>query len=66
MINTVWQGFPRFHVAFVIKKLLYIEFSVFRKKKKGWKCRKCQEQATACLGRDTGIPIATEGYCMFM
>ena len=35
MINTVWQGFPRFHVTFVIKMLLYLEFSVFRKKKKG-------------------------------
>ena len=33
MIDTVWQGFSRFHVAFVIKKLLYIEFRVFRKKK---------------------------------
>ena len=40
MINTVWQGFPGFHVAFVIKRLLYIEFRVFRKKrKKGWRCR---------------------------
>ena len=35
MINTFWQGFPWFHVAFVIKRLLYIEFSVFRKKKNG-------------------------------
>ena len=35
MIDTVWQGFSRFHVAFVIKRLLYIEFRVFRKKKKG-------------------------------
>ena len=34
MINTVWQGFSKFHVAFVIKRLLYIEFMVFRKKKK--------------------------------
>ena len=35
MIKTGWQGFPRFHVAFVIKRLMYIEFSVFRKKKGG-------------------------------
>ena len=35
MINIVWQGFPRFHVTFVIKRLSYIEFIVFRKKKKG-------------------------------
>ena len=35
MINIVWQGFPRFHVAFVIKRLLYIEISVLRNKKKG-------------------------------
>ena len=34
MINTGWQGFSRFHVAFVIKRLLYIEFRVFRKEKK--------------------------------
>ena len=34
MINTVWQGFPGFHVAFVIKRLLYFEFRVFRKKRK--------------------------------
>ena len=32
MINT--QGFPGFYVAFVIKRLLYIEFNMFRKKKK--------------------------------
>ena len=36
MINTGWQGFfSRFHVVFVIKRLLYIKFRVFRKKKKG-------------------------------
>ena len=36
MTNTVWQGFPGFHIAFVIKRLLYIEFRVFRKgNKKG-------------------------------
>ena len=35
MIDIVWQGFSRFHVAFVIKRFLYIEFRVFRKKKKG-------------------------------
>ena len=34
MINTVWQGFPGFHVAFVIKRLLCIEFRVFGKKEK--------------------------------
>ena len=33
MINIVWQGFPRFHVALGIKSLLYIEFSFFRKRK---------------------------------
>ena len=33
MINTVWQGFPGFHVAFVIKRLLCIEFRVLKKKK---------------------------------
>ena len=70
MINIAWQDFPRFPVA------LYIEVGVFRKKKRGgggggggggvgWKCRKFQEQTTACLCRDTGILVATEGYCMF-
>ena len=34
MINTVCQGFPGFLIAFVIKRLLYIEIRVFRKKKK--------------------------------
>ena len=34
MINAVLASFPRFHVAFVIKRLLYIEIRVFRKKKK--------------------------------
>ena len=48
MINTVWQGFfSRFHVAFVIKRLLYIEFRVFKKKRKGV--------------RDAGK--AQKGYC---
>ena len=32
MFNTVWQGFSRFHVAFIIKRLFYIEFRVFKKK----------------------------------
>ena len=35
MINTIWQGFPGFLIAFLIKRLLYIEIRVFRKKKKG-------------------------------
>ena len=34
MINTIWQGFSGFLIAFVIKRLLYIEIRVFRKKKK--------------------------------
>ena len=34
MINTVWQGFSRFHVAFIIKRLLCIEFKVFGKKER--------------------------------
>ena len=34
MINTVWQVFPSFLIAFVIKRLLYIGFRVFRKKRK--------------------------------
>ena len=34
MINTVWQDFPGFLIAFVINRLLYIEIRVFRKKKK--------------------------------
>ena len=29
-----WQGFPRFHIAFVIKMLFYIEIKVFWKEKK--------------------------------
>ena len=48
MINIVWQGFPRFLVAFVIKRLLYIEFRVFRKKKK----------------RPRGAEKAHKGYCI--
>ena len=31
--------FCRFYVAFVIKRLLYIEFRVFIKKKNCWRCR---------------------------
>ena len=34
MINIVWQVFPSFLIAFVIKRLLYIRFRVFRKKRK--------------------------------
>ena len=34
MTNTVWEGFSRFHVSFVTKRLLYVEFRVFRKKSK--------------------------------
>ena len=50
MFNTFWQGFPRCHVAFVIKRLLYIEFSVFKKRGGGgWRCRKGLKR----------------GYCMF-
>ena len=25
-----------------------------------WRCKKCQNQATACLGRDRGFLVATE------
>ena len=47
MINTVWQGFLGFLIAFVIKRLLYIKIRVFRKKKKkkkrgNWRCRKAR------------------------
>ena len=28
-----WQGFSWFHIAFVIKRSLYIKFRVFRKEK---------------------------------
>ena len=51
MINTVWQGFPGFFIAFVMKRLLYVEIRVFRKKKRkgNWRCRK-----------------ATVGYCPFL
>ena len=50
MINTVWQGFSRFHVAFVIKRLLYIEFKVFRKKRK----------------RAGDVGKAQRGYCLLV
>ena len=53
MINTIWQGFSRFPVAFVIKRLLYIEFKVFRKKKKRVvDAGKALKKATVCLGCD--------------
>ena len=47
MINTVCQGFLGFHVALVIKRLLYIEFRVFRKKKKTLEMQKWHREATA-------------------
>ena len=51
MINTVWQGFLRFHVAFVIKRLLCIEFRVFGKKeKKSWRCREGPEGLLPIFG----------------
>ena len=34
MIIYIFARFSRFHVAFVMKRLLDIEFGVFRKKKK--------------------------------
>ena len=34
MINTVWQVFIGFLIAFVVKRLLYIGCRVFRKKRK--------------------------------
>ena len=34
MINIVWPSFPGFLIAFVMKRLLYVEIRVFRKKKK--------------------------------
>ena len=34
MIKAVLASFPRFHSAFVIKRLFYIEFRVFWKEKK--------------------------------
>ena len=60
MVNTIWQGFPRFHVAFVIKRSLYIEFRVFRKKekKKGLEVQK-RPRFSGCrrlLGHDRGFP----------
>ena len=48
MINTVWQGFPGFHVSFVIKRLLCIEFKVFgNKEKKRLEVQKWPREATA-------------------
>ena len=48
MINTVWQGFPGYMFAFGIKRLLCIEFRVFRKKekKKGLEVQKWPREAT--------------------
>ena len=56
MINIVWQGFPRFHVTFVIKRSSYIKFIVFRKKKKGWICRKGLKRGYCMFGSRQGIP----------
>ena len=39
MINTVWQSFLGFLIAFVIKRLLHIKIRVFIKKKKEEKKR---------------------------
>ena len=36
-----------FHVAFLTKSLVYIEFRVFRKKKKNWRCKKGPEKQLA-------------------
>ena len=49
MINTVWRGFQGFYVAFVIKRLLCIEFKVFGKKEK----------------KVGGEEMAQRGYCQF-
>ena len=35
MIIIVWQGFPGFLIAFVIKRLLYIEIKCLERKKEG-------------------------------
>ena len=59
MINTIWQGFSGFHVAFVIKRLLCIEFRVFRKKeKKRLEVQKWPTEATASFR----VWVATEVF----
>ena len=59
MINTIWKGFPRFHVTFVIKRSLYIEFRVFRNKEKkraGGVEKAMILKLQAMLGHDRGFP----------
>ena len=45
------------HITFIIKRLLNIEFSVFRKKKKGgWRCRKGLKRGYCMFWSRQGIP----------
>ena len=66
MINTVWQGFLGFLIAFVIKRLLHIKIRVFRKKKKkkkgNWRCRKARVGYCPFSGfcRDKEFSVAIE------
>ena len=48
MINAVLARFPRFHIAFIIKRLLYMEFrGIMERKEKGsWKCRRPKRATT--------------------
>ena len=66
MINIVWQGFPGFHVAFVIKILLYIEFKVFRTKRKKNARGAEMTQTSYCqfsgLGCDRGFLCCDRGF----
>ena len=52
MINAVLASFPRFHVTFVIKRLLYVEIWVFRKKK-----RKKKRELEVQKGQSGLLPI---------
>ena len=72
MINIIWKGSPRFHVVFVIKRLLYIEFSVFRKEKKGLEMQERPKKRVLHVWVVTGDSWSRQsggnsktGYCRF-
>ena len=54
MIYTVWKSFHRF---LVVCNQYATRIGTYGVLKKGWKCRKCLKQATACLV--TGVSLVT-------
>ena len=67
MINAILVRFSRFHVAFVIKRLLYIEFRCLeRKEKENWRCKKARVGyypfLVFCSDREFSVVTETFGF----